>query len=434
MLCMQCFDILAQPARTEFVNKAPYPQFSLTEFSCPAADISLNGWVKSVRQTANIERLTAMPSGTIGYYVSQYQHAFDSTGNLRKYTRIWLCSKDTDVVFSASEVPSPEYLEAKHFEIDEEYKYSFRNGLLTSKKVFDHIVNSTTHYDYNEQGRLIREVAYYGFFPRITSMNLNENGQLVSVSIVTQNTFLSSESNKKSRRKKQSVNTYDIVDDNITDVFCYDAQGNCVTHLKEIYKGWRMDIYEYDDSCNLVFEGRCEKFNEKKTCDCQKKHINQGYEYDEQHHRIRDYSIGDWHPSGWDYYYQYDTAGRKIESKSYEIRGRQRAFTTHIIFSYDSLDRIVCKEALYGNFRINEAFVNYSFAVKQTWEYDAYGNILSEKAYVNKDVPFKVLKYTYKYDDQGNWVKRCRYVGDSEDSLEITETLERVISYYSNME
>ena len=209
------------------------------------------------------------------------------------------------------------------------------------------------------------------------------------------------------------------------------AQGNCVVHSKRFDNGWRRDIYEYDESGNRIFEGRCEKFNKKNLCDCKESYFNHGYEYDDQHHVTRDYLIGDWKPRGWDYYYQYDSVGREIEFKIYETNGKERTFRAHIVSSYDSIGRIVSKEALSGTFFINEAFARYTRnAIHQTWEYDTYGNLLLEKVYQDESGPFRVLKYTYEYDGHGNWIKRCRYEGDSEDVLELTETLERVISYY----
>ncbi|MBO7586822.1 MAG: hypothetical protein J6T13_06545 [Bacteroidales bacterium] len=419
-----CCEIQAQPTRTEFVNKAPYPQYSSTEFTCSAKDISLNGWVKSVQQTSTIRRFTQMPSGKIIFCVKQHLYAFDSTGNLTKYIDKELCSKDTDIVFSDSEIPSSEYLKAKHFKIDEEETCSFQAGLLISKKSTNPVANSTTHYEYNEQGQLIRETSYYGIMPRITSISLNENGQPLSVSIITHSS--NTDSQNKGKRQKQGNKT----DDNVTDLFCYDEHGNCVAHLEKIREEWRMDFFEYDDVGNLIFEGRCEEFNEKKPCICQKKHINHGYEYDGNRRMTRNYLIGNWKPNGWDYYYQYDSAGREIEYTKYETRGDERTFTTHVISSYDSLGRIVRKEALRGTFLINEAIFSYSNVVMQQWEYDAYGNILWIKAYFSKDKPFKVVKYEYEYDDHGNWTKRYRHEGNSEDAMTITETLEREISYY----
>jgi len=421
-----CCEIQAQPTRTEFVNKVPYPQYSSSEFTCSAKDISLNGWVKSVQQTSSIKRLTQLLSGKAVFYVEQYQYTFDSTGNLTKYIYKELCSNDTDIVLSDSEIPSPEYLKAKHFMIDEAEACPFQDGLLTSIKKTNRVANSTTRYEYNEQGQLIREITYYGLMPRITSISLNENGQPLSVSIITHSSHTDQNKSKKGKRQKQG----DIIDDNVTDLFCYDKHGNCVAHLEKIREKWRMDFFEYDDVGNLVFEGRCEEFNEKKPCNCLKKHINHGYEYDENHRMTRNYLIGDWKPNGWDYYYQYDSAGREIEYTSYETRGDKRTFTAHIISSYDSFGRIVRKEALRGTFLINEAIFSYSNVVMQQWEYDAYGNILWIKAYFSKDKPFKVVKYEYEYDNHGNWTKRCRHEGNSEDTMTITETLEREIRYY----
>ena len=390
--------------------------------------------MKSVQQTSTPRRLTEMPSGKIVFLVKQYQYTFDSTGNLTKYIDKELCSYDTDIVFSDSEIPSPEYLKAKHFKIDEEETCSFQNGLLTSKKRTNRVANSTTRYEYNEQGKLIREITYYVLMPRITTISLNENGQPLSVSIITHNSNTASQKKAKEGNRKQTKGNrgkqYDVSDDNITDFFCYDEQGNCTAHLEKIREEWRMDFYEYDDAGNLIFEGRCEEFNEKKPCDCQKKHINHGYEYDENHRMTRSYLIGDWKPNGWDYHYQYDSAGREIEYTSYETRGEERTFTTHVVSSYDSLGRMVCKEALRGSFLINEAIFRYSNAVMQKWGFDAYGNTLWIKAYYSKNKPFKVVKYEYVYDDHGNWTKRQRFEGDSEDTLTLTETLERVISYY----
>ena len=344
-----------------------------------------------------------------------------------KYIDKELCSKDTDIVLSDSEIPSPEYLKAKHFMIDDAEIFSFQAGLLISKKSTDRIINATTRYEYNEHGQLIREFSYYGIIPRITSISLNENGQPLSVSITTQSSNTDSQKkSKKGKRQKQG----DMTDDNITDLFCYDEHGNYVAHLEKIRDKWKMDFFEYDDAGNMIFEGRCEEFNEEKPCECQKKHLDHGYEYDENHRMTREYLIGDWKPNGWDYHYQYDSAGREIEYTSYETRGDERTFTTQVVSSYDSSGRIVRKEALRGSFLINEAIFNYSNVVMQQWEYDAYGNIVWIKAYYNKNKPFKVVKYEYEYDDHGNWTKRCCREGDSEDDLTLTETVEREISYY----
>ena len=406
-ICALSLAIQGQSTRTEFVYEEPYPQkeFFLIHQSI---EITLNGRVKKMEQTSNVRKVTFVPSGRVAYVGDYCLYTFDTLGNIRKYCEKRIELDDTvGIPVSKEKALFPEYFNAKSdhgtadpYKIEEE-KYLFKDGRLASIKNG----YGTAEFEYNEQGKLLRK--YYSLSCNTTYFNLNENGQLVSIS--------------SSNSKK---------DPQTTDVFCYDAQGNCVGHSKRVDNGWRREIYEYDEAGNRIFEGLCKKFNKKNFCDCKKTRVYHGYEYDDQHHKIRDYLIGDWKPNGWDYYYQYDSAGREIEYKYFEIRGDKRTFTDHVISSYDSSGRIVCKEALYGDFRINESFADYAFAIMQTWEYDSYGNILSERAYRNKEVPFKVLKYTYEYDSHGNWIKRCRYEGDSEDVLELTETLERVISYY----
>ena len=408
-ICALCLAIRAQSTRTEFVYTEPYPQEKLFLIN-QSMEISLNGRVKKVEQTSNVRKVTFIPGGRVAYVGDYCLYTFDTLGNIKKYVEKRLELDDTvGIPVSKKKALPLEFFNAKKdnettgpYKMEEE-KYSFKDDRLVSiKKDYQ-----TTELEYDEQGKLVRMTEYYFRSYRTTHFNLNENGQLVSIS--------------SSRSKK---------DNQTTDVFCYDAQGNCVGHSKRVDNGWRREIYEYDEAGNRIFEGLCKKFNKKNFCDCKKTRVYHGYEYDDQHHKIRDYLIGDWKPNGWDYYYQYDSAGREIEYKYFEIRGDKRTFTDHVISSYDSSGRIVCKEALYGDFRINESFADYAFAIMQTWEYDSYGNILSERAYRNKEVPFKVLKYTYEYDSHGNWIKRCRYEGDSEDVLELTETLERVISYY----
>ena len=46
------------------------------------------------------------------------------------------------------------------------------------------------------------------------------------------------------------------------------------------------------------------------------------------------------------------------------------------------------------------------------------------------DHPFKIVRYQYDYDRHGNWIKRVRYEGESEDMMNITQVEERHITYY----
>lgn len=409
-ICALSLAIRGQSTRTEFVYEEPYAQKEL--YLIPQSmEISLNGRVKKMEQTSNVRKVTSFQSGKVAYVGNYCLYTFDTLGNIQKYSEKRIELDDTvGIPVSKEKVLPPEYFNAKKnngnanpYKIEEE-KYLFKDGRLVSiKKDYE-----TTELEYSEQRKLVRMAEHFLFSCNTTHFNLNENGQLVSIS------------SSNSKKKLQT-----------TDVFCYDAQGNCVVHSKKFDNGWRREIYEYDEAGNRIFEGRCEKFKKKNLCDCKKTHVYHGYEYDDRHHKTRDYLIGDWKPNGWDYYYQYDSAGREIEYKCFETRGDNRTFSSHIVSSYDSLGTIVSREALSGTFFINEAFARYTRNAKhQTWEYDAYGNLLLEKVYQDESGLFKVLKYTYEYDGHGNWIKRCRYEGDSEDNLELTETLERVISYY----
>ncbi len=146
---------------------------------------------------------------------------------------------------------------------------------------------------------------------------------------------------------------------------------------------------------------------------------------------VREYSIGDWKPSGSDCYYQYNNAGREIEYKHYDVRGTQRTFDRHIQTTYDSAGRMVRKEALLGTFLVNEMVFNYTRdAVLEEWTYDGQGNLEKQAVYQTLPKPFKIVRYQYSYDQQGNWVKRVRYEGANEDSMTVTEILEREIEYY----
>jgi YD repeat-containing protein len=420
-VCLWCAEVQAQPVRTVFVAKEPYKQLYL--YIPPSSiDISLNGRVKSVEQTSNVYLVHVLSGGgmtSASYQQSHYlQYIFDSLGNLESYKSKYIYF-DTNTVEASVEKALPiKYFRqpTEQYTIEDDKSYFFKDGLLTKEKD-----GSTTNlYEYDEHGNLICIKEYHGnFWPRTTTVSLNENGLPLTVTV-------HDPSNTHNQQEKDKEN----IPDNATDMLCYDAEGNCTAHLQKCYNGWRMDVYEYDRSGNLIFEGPCEKYSKSNPCGCKKSRINHGYEYDSQNNRIRDYLIGDWKPSKWDRSFKYDTAGREIEYTTYETSGKQRTLSSHVTTTYDSLGRIVCKEAFTGFYVSNEALFNYSRVVKQTWEYDARGNIICLKAYKDKSKPFKVVRYEYVYDDHDNWIQCRRHEGESEDSMPVTQTLERVICYY----
>lgn len=68
--------------------------------------------------------------------------------------------------------------------------------------------------------------------------------------------------------------------------------------------------------------------------------------------------------------------------------------------------------------------------VMEEWAYDEFGNIVEHVVYQTKDKPLQIVRYQYRYDPQGNWIKRLRFVGESEETMTLTEILEREIEYY----
>lgn len=91
---------------------------------------------------------------------------------------------------------------------------------------------------------------------------------------------------------------------------------------------------------------------------------------------------------------------------------------------------MVKREALLGEFPINESIFNFTMAVLEECAYDEHGNLVEHVVYQTKIKPFKIVRYQYTYDQHGNWVKRIRYEGVSRDSNTVTEILERRIEYY----
>ena len=282
-------------------------------------------------------------------------------------------------------------------------------------------------FEYDQYGHLIKKSTYYRKFDGLSEkvITLNEKGKPVRVEEFVYKDVL------KSRKCPSDLGPSGKKSVGIIDCYCYDERGNKVAHQMNNGDVQWMDYFEYDSLDNMVFKGRCNGYKgDNTTCKCKGFRASRGYEYDTKHNMIRDYSIGDWKPSGMDIYYQYDSAGREIEYKHYDVRGTQRDFTRHIQTTYDSAGRMVKREALLGEFRINESIFDYIMADLEEWTYDEHGNLVEHIGYKTKVKPYKIVRYQYTYDQHGNWVKRVRYEGTSDDSMTTTEVLERKIEYY----
>ncbi len=390
--------------KTEFVSTEPYQEFQLFYGDYKHLDISLNGTVKSVVQTEVLGHVKDL-------WAKQQTWHFLRNGNLCISQVEKLFLKDSLVYDLNNARPlSEEDYDSTTFVA----KYCLdASGAL--KQVMLGSVGRDINFEYDQNGHLTKVATYYWDTDVLSekTIALNDDGKPVRV---------------EERRKE---NRNGLIGIGTLDCYCYDERGNKVAHQMNNHKVQWMDAFLYDSLNNMILEGRCNDYNgDNNSCKCKEFRASKGYEYDNRHNMIRKYSIGDWKPSGMDCYYQYDSAGREIESKDYDVKGTQRTLDRHIQTTYDSAGRMVKKEALVGEFRINEFFFDYKMAVLEEWSYDEHGNLVEHAGYQTKANPFRIVRYQYEYDQQGNWVKRVRYEGDSDDSMTATEVSERKIEYY----
>jgi len=394
--------------KTEYVSTEPYQEFNLFYGDYKQLNISLNGVVKSVVQTEVPVSILKNANSSDKVYARQQTWKFSPTGHLSLCHINKTSMKNIiDYNFNDDSILSDD----KYDSTDTIAYYSF-NSIGQIRQVISENYNSKKTFEYDSNGHLTKEATYYC------------NNGVLSEKLITLN------DDGKPVRVKYRRNGIESV--GVIDSYCYDERGNMVAHQMNNKTAQWMDAFVYDSLGNVIFEGRCDGYKgDNTTCKCKSFHARHGYEYDDQHNMIRNYTIGNWKPSGWDNYYQYDSAGREIEYKHYDVRGKQRTIARHIQISYDPIGRMVRKKALRGSFRVNEAIFSYTRnAVLEEWAYDEYGNLVEWVVYETKVKPFKIVRYKYSYDQHGNWVKRVRYEGASDDSMTATEVLERRIEYY----
>ncbi len=401
--------------RTEYVTQKPYKEYDIGYdfiisplYEYGHLNISLNGTVKSVVQTEMPVSLLKKANSSEKVSVRQQTWKFSPTGQLS------LChiNKTTLKDISDYDINDDNTLSGDNFDSTDTIAYYRFNSIGQMRLDINENYSRKETFEYDQNGHLTKVATYYWDIDVLneTLITLNDDGKPVRV---------------EERRNGNGMKSIGVVD-----CYCYDERGNRVAHQMNNGKAvqW-MNYYVYDSLDNMIFEGRCRGYRgDNNNCKCKGFRASRGYEYDDQHNMIRDYSIGDWKPSGWDNYYQYDSEGREIEYKNYDVRGKQRTFDRHIQTTYDSAGRIVKKEALLGNFRPEEfVFID---SEKEEWVYDEYGNLVEHVVYETKAKLHKIVRYQYSYDPHGNWVKRVRYEGASDDSMTPTEVMERKIEYY----
>ncbi|MCR5553974.1 MAG: tetratricopeptide repeat protein [Bacteroidales bacterium] len=394
--------------KTEYVSTEPYQDIYLIYGRYRHLDISLNGTVKSVVQTKVPVSLLKKNNSSKNVYVQQQTWKFSPTGHL------YLCHINKTFIKDILDydINDNRTLYGDKYDSTHIIAYYSFNSIGQMNQAINENYNSKETFKYDKNGHLTKVETYYWDTHVLNEMliTLNDDGKPVRV-IERRNSV------------KDDINTY-----------CYDERGNKVAHQRNNGKtALYMEAFVYDSLDNMILMGHCRRYHgDNNSCECEGFSAGRGYEYDDRHNMIRDYSIGDWKPNGMDTYYQYDSEGREIESKHYEVRGSQRTFDSHIQTTYDSAGRIVKKEALLGDFSVHrDIFILYfKNAILEAWTYDEYGNIEQYVVYVTKVKPYKIVRYQYTYDQHGNWVKRVQYEGVSDDSMTATEVMERRIEYY----
>ena len=403
--------------KTEFVYTEPYPELQLFYGGHNHLNISLNGAVNSVEQTKVLKHGKDL-------LAKQQTWGFLRNGHLCINQVIELFLKDSlGYDLNNARPLSEEDCDSTAFVC----RYCFNSSGALTQVLFGNY-RSDLHFEYDQNEQLTTISTYYQSFDVLNEkvITLNSEGKPVRVE-----EFNYKDESKSKRACPSDLGHHGEKSVGKIDSYCYDDRGNLVAHQMNNGGIKKMESFVYDSLNNMIFMGGCEDYRgNNNSCKCKGFHAYQGYEYDERHRLIREYSIGDWKPSGMDTYYQYDSAGREIDYKHYDVRGTQRTFDSHIQTTYDSAGRIVKKEALLGDFRINESIFDYIMAVLEEWSYDEHGNLVEHVCYQTKANPFRIVRYQYEYDQQGNWVKRVRYEGSSDYSMIATEVVWRKIEYY----
>ena len=418
LFCILQVPLMAQQ-KTEYICQEPYQEFQFFYSEYKHLNISLNGAVKSVVQT----RVLKHGNHPKDLWAKQQTWDFLPNGHLFRGL-VWQIFLKDSLVYDLNEARP---LSEEDYDSTAFADYYIFDGSGRLSQVMRESVGRNIHFEYDQYGHLIKKSTYYRKFDALSEkvITLNEKGKPVRVEDLIYKDEL------KSRKCPSDLGPSGKKSVGIIECFCYDERGNLVAHQMNNGKISKMYKYVYDSLDNMILEGSCKGYNGNyKTCKCKDFSAYEGFEYDDRHNLIRDYSIGEWQPEGKDNYYQYDNAGRVIDYRHYAVRGTYRIFTDHIQTSYDSAGRIVRKEAWLGEFSINESIFDFIMADLEEWTYDEHGNLVEHIGYKTKVKPYKIVRYQYEYDQQGNWVKRVRYEGTSDASMTATEVIERKIEYY----
>lgn len=394
----------------------------------------VKGPVKSIIQTSNADSIYQWrkPHNII-IQGKQLNSSYDTSGRLCSFTEYEVSVKDTASYTVSRSTPLPFLQQSTdQFYLKKIKVYTFQDGLLIRKKD----ENWLYKFEFDRHRNL--SAVYSFLYKRLVDeehLSFNQfNKPVLDESYSYGFDFTHKDPSTMTKAEKEKFRS-------TTDAFDYDDAGHLIAHkMNNNGKVYWMDYFKYDSVGNLILEGRCEDFKGNvNSCKCKKFHATQGFEYDQQHRRTREYSIGDWKPNGWDDYYEYDDQGRKIRKYGYDILKKQRTLSSDIYFTYDSLDHLIRKEAVVGYFISDFFYFKYPRVdmgewppkVKiEEWQYDTYGNLVSHKVELKNGQVYEI-RIQYEYDTYGNWVKKTMFRVYSDKGKETLQTLARRIEYYN---
>jgi len=363
-------------------------------------NVCLNGKVKFLKQVSYSPNILC---DTIPVNESSYTHPIQSGMVI-----LLRCATDT-LIYIFNEYLLPEQINDIKCYIDEDNRrfhkeniYNFDNGnMISEKRIRSDAQPEKITYKYDQNNNMVLKIIQLSHVICKDSLEYDNNNNLI----------------KKSTYKQLFWNEPVLL---TTEEYQYDARGHLVAEIKA---NGRKNIYVYDARGNKIEEGHCLNYNGKK---CNYKPLN-GFIYDESNRMTKNFSIGKWSPHNTDTYYQYDEQGRKVDVKGYYI-SKDTVLGYHYAYEYNEQGQQIKEEEKVGRYRrIN--FVNYKILITT---YDDYNNITRQGYYIANNHPVKIIRYVYSYDSFGNWTKREKYEGKSEEELSKMEINERIIEYYDD--
>lgn len=266
--------------------------------------------------------------------------------------------------------------------------YDFENGNLISEKYYE---NNTllfgTNLKYDNMGRLLESTKY---------------------------------SNNKNLKRKAGK-------PNFIETYQYNSLGQLTAYTMdnisgEVFHKW---VYKYDNNGNKIEEGSCENYKGiNNPADCNYKALH-GYEYNDKNQLTKKFDIGKWSPNNTDTYYQYDALGNEIEAKGYYITD-VTVLGFHYVYQYDEYGNKIMEEQKAGHYR-SIGGDNYKYTRTQ---YDKYQNITQQEYLTSQNKLLKIVRYIYSYDSVGNWIKKEKLEGKTEQELSKVEVDDRTIEYF----